>query len=425
MKIEEQLESRKVEYRLPLNKLKELAEIVKNKYKLLNIYVGGSQSPKSHHYPKKDSDIDFSSYMSGEDYIKYVNYVHATPEIERLYTECRIAHECSAKFVIDSFGIHLWVEPIYTELLALKDQVLLVGQPGQPPQVVSTKKGKLIELGKPVRKDIVEKSRILGDSRQKQTEREWKEKARAEKATRGQQTLGGISRKLEEYEVSTQEKSARQWRASLPKNMNELKSARPNEEFEVKRDTFAGRPRVTIYRTFGGEKVAGEGENIEEAIFQLYRASGEHPEDVTKKEKPVITQAEIIKKLERFRPITIEEADKLYTEFLEPEGWRIDQPMGFEWWRICQPKPEIFGISGTFETFTEAVGHIIRKSRPAWLAAKVNMEKPIITQPQGARMVDEKKLAELIAKKEAELLKRLDLLAEIQRLKTELERTSQ
>jgi hypothetical protein len=71
----------------------------------------------------------------------------------------------------------------------------------------------------------------------------------------------------------------KQWKAQLPKNMKQLKAAEPNSEFKVTRGKRAGKPEVTIFRTFGGEKVAGVGPNTERAIFDLYRKSRQHHED--------------------------------------------------------------------------------------------------------------------------------------------------
>ncbi|MDP2755469.1 MAG: hypothetical protein Q8P40_13910, partial [Nitrospirota bacterium] len=119
-------EERCIEYRLPLSKLKELALTIQSKYRLPNIYLGGSHSPKSSHYPKKDSDIDFTSYLW--EYTEYVNYVHATPELSRLYEECRTAHACIARVAINGVKIHLRVEPIHTTFMPLEDQMILAGQ---------------------------------------------------------------------------------------------------------------------------------------------------------------------------------------------------------------------------------------------------------------------------------------------------------
>jgi type I restriction-modification system DNA methylase subunit len=58
-----------------------------------------------------------------------------------------------------------------------------------------------------------------------------------------------------------------EWRSKLPKNLAELKKAKPNQEFEVKRSTFIGKPQVTIYRTFGGVKAAGTGGGYRRGYF--------------------------------------------------------------------------------------------------------------------------------------------------------------
>ncbi len=122
---------RSIKYRLPISKLKQFASIIQNKYKLNNIYLGGSQSPISHHFPNKYSDIDFTSYRW--DYLEYVDYVHANPELAELYIECRPAHNCIAKEEINGYKIHLWVDPIYSSpFKPIEEQILLTGQAPEP-----------------------------------------------------------------------------------------------------------------------------------------------------------------------------------------------------------------------------------------------------------------------------------------------------
>ncbi len=65
-------EYRRAEYRLPIEQIRGLALNIKSKYKLPNIYLGGSQSPKSKHYPKRTSDIDLFSYF--DTYEQLENY---------------------------------------------------------------------------------------------------------------------------------------------------------------------------------------------------------------------------------------------------------------------------------------------------------------------------------------------------------------
>lgn len=65
-------EYRHAEYRLPIEQIRGLALNIKSKYKLPNIYLGGSQSPKSKHYPKRTSDIDLFSYF--DTYEQLENY---------------------------------------------------------------------------------------------------------------------------------------------------------------------------------------------------------------------------------------------------------------------------------------------------------------------------------------------------------------
>jgi len=48
--------------RLPQELLKQLAEEVKQDFKLPNVFLSGSQSPKYPKPPRKDSDIDFVSF---------------------------------------------------------------------------------------------------------------------------------------------------------------------------------------------------------------------------------------------------------------------------------------------------------------------------------------------------------------------------
>jgi hypothetical protein len=120
---------RRIEYRLPISKLKEFATIIQNKYRLKNIYLGGSQSPISHHFPNKDSDIDFTSYRW--DYQEYVEYVHANPDLTKI--QCRTAHNCLVKEEINGNKIHLWVEPIlFAPFKPIEEQILLIGQAPEP-----------------------------------------------------------------------------------------------------------------------------------------------------------------------------------------------------------------------------------------------------------------------------------------------------
>jgi hypothetical protein len=65
------------------------------------------------------------------------------------------------------------------------------------------------------------------------------------------------------------------------------------------------------------------------------------------------------------------QAMKIYTEELQPEGWCIWQtPMMH--WKIRQPEPEKWDINIPFDRFSDAVSYLINRARHAWMVANKN-----------------------------------------------------
>lgn len=119
---------RRMEYRLPLEELKQLALRIQQYYRLPNIYLGGSQSPKSHHYPERTSDIDlfsyFNTYEENEKYAKTVG--KDVMELLTFVPKAGLAGETKYK------GITVHLSISFCDLKPEKlggedDQVLLVG----------------------------------------------------------------------------------------------------------------------------------------------------------------------------------------------------------------------------------------------------------------------------------------------------------